>query len=144
MSKTTDLINQFRKDVHALERYKKLLKPKKGRGTRVYVLVNSGILPPVQRAVQAAHAVATMVDRYHGWKSVKEWARKYKTIILLSGNFDNGDGRAFAQIASLDYGLGVSLFYEPDIEEVTAIATTPVTKAIGKKMFENYDFPLMR
>lgn len=114
------------------------------RGTRVYVIVADKLLPPVQRAVQACHAVAGLMDKYGHEKAVKIWARRYKTIILLgSGHAPVDDIIIDEDYSTDDIPLKDTLksytFYEPDLKAKTAIAFYPITAKQGEVFFPWFD-----
>lgn len=112
-------------------------------GTRMYVLVNRESLSPVQWGVQAAHAVATFMDKYHPTKDpilskkIRAWARRHKTFTFLACT-----QKQRIDIFNKKMGLRYADFFEPDLSGMwTASAFEPITREEGQKIFK--DLPLL-
>lgn len=101
----------------------------------MYVLVRTNILPPAQRAVQACHAVAGYTDKFNNLKSTKVWARKHKTIIMLSSSdIENAKKTITRENKDIKYYA----FKESDLGEYTALAFEPMIKKRGDDLFQGY------
>lgn len=92
---------------------------------RMYVVVRSDILPPLNQGIQAAHAVAEYLTFVQCDKK-KRWASADKTLIVLGVK----DAYEFNWTLAIgeQNGFKFKEFYEPDIDETTAVAFEPMTK----------------
>lgn len=110
------------------------------KGLKLYVLVRSDILPPLNQGVQAAHAIVELFNhrrrdailRVGNWANLDKWATKDKTLVLLASK----DPEADAKFVNMTRKLNFALFREPDLGDiVTAAAIEPVTRELGEEIF---------
>lgn len=88
--------------------------------SRMYVLVRQDITPGYQIA-QSIHAKDQFTHEYPEVEN--KWYNESNTIVVL-GVSDEHALKAFAFLAE-SQGLKHSMFYEPDIDEYTALAIEP-------------------
>ena len=79
-------------------------------------------LSPSQQIVQAAHASALIGETYHA-----------DTNIVLFGSKSEADLKSHADHLSR-HGIEFEMFFEPDINQYTAIATQPLVGDSRKPM----------
>lgn len=102
---------------------------------KLYVLVNTEILTPIQIGVQASHALTELVHRYAYLRAVEKWVTEDKTLIFLSANEVDKDEKIQEM---LKLGKMYASFKEPDIGNIwTATAFEPLDSKAGKAMFGN-------
>lgn len=103
---------------------------------RLYCLVRSDILPPIQSGIQAAHAIAELFERARldefkaggNWSALHKWAMHDKTIILLESSAPEKEW----VLDSVQHAI----FREPDLDNiVTAVALKPMMKGAGDVLF---------
>lgn len=87
---------------------------------KMYVLVRQDLSPGYQIA-QAIHAKDQFTHTYPDVEA--DWYETSNTIVVL-GVADQDTLRLFADLAT-DVGIKNTMFFEPDIDEYTALAVEP-------------------
>jgi peptidyl-tRNA hydrolase len=92
---------------------------------KIYVLVRRD-LSASQRVVQACHAVVDLVCKHREDPSVRNWADRDKTLVVLSVRDERELIRWRQKL--FDARIPIAAFVEPDMNlELTAIAVHPET-----------------
>lgn len=107
--------------------------PNERHRLKMYVLVNTNVLTPIQIGVQATHAVAELMNRKPFREAIKKWVEEDKTLIFLSATELE---RNKAMISMSNIGKVYSSFREPDIGDIwTATAFEPISSDLGQVIF---------
>lgn len=127
--------------------------------TSEYELRGYGIMPynikPIQAGIQYSHAIVEyVVENYQtpAFKLFLEWAKKFKTAVLLDGGTSNhsqnrysdeeyvGTMEQHAQ-ALRDNGILFSEFYEPDLNDMLAgIFLIADERVFNKRKYPDFGF----
>ena len=100
---------------------------------KCYVIINTGILTPMQIGVQASHALAELVWSRSSNPNVQRWVNEDKTLIFLASNEYQRDQKIVAMTA---LGKSYASFKEPDIGNTwTATAFEPIPTSVGREIF---------
>ena len=87
----------------------------------MYVFVRRDLSPP-QQIVQAAHASAMIGDKFHGDTNIVLFGSKGEDELLGCADYLN------------QHDIKYHMFFEPDIDQYTAIATQPLLGDSRKPM----------
>lgn len=94
----------------------------------MYVIVASS-LSQIQKGVQGAHAVVELMHRHPDDKTIDNWAKHHKTLIMLDGGTTNKIPKHLGSLNKTLENLKTNFpevklgyFYEPDLgDQLTAI-----------------------
>lgn len=110
---------------------------------RMYGLVPYN-LSPIQQGIQHGHAVVEYGIKHHDDAEYQEWAKKWKTFIILNGGTTNTNkkrlgtmNRHFAALKMM--GVKLTPFFEPDLgDQLTAIAFILDERIFNKSKYPDY------
>jgi hypothetical protein len=111
---------------------------------RMYGLVPYNI-SPIQQAIQFGHAVVEYGLEHFNDPIYQEWAKKWKTFIILNGGTTNTSGANPGSLnmhnMTLDFqGVKKSVFHEPDLgDQMTAIVFVVDERVFNKTLYPDYD-----
>lgn len=101
---------------------------------KMYVLVRTDVLPPINQGIQALHAVVEYGIHAANASSFLKWAEEDKTLVLLAAE----DERVMERIvkSAVRKNIPYRTFCEPDLDDMlTATAFEPMIKARSKDLF---------
>lgn len=124
-----------------------------------YELRGYGIMPynikPIQAGIQYSHAIVEYVVENYNTKAFKlflEWAKKFKTAVLLDGGTSNHTKNRYSDEeyigtmeghlqAFTDNGITFSTFYEPDLNDMLAgIFLIADERVFNKRKYPDFGF----
>lgn len=124
-----------------------------------YELRGYGIMPynikPIQAGIQYSHAIVEyVVDNYQtpAFKLFLEWAKKFKTAVLLDGGTSNHTKNRYSDEeyvgtmeghlqALTENGIKFSTFYEPDLNDMLAgIFLIADERVFNKRKYPDFGF----
>jgi len=115
---------------------------------RMYFLVMYN-LSDIQKSIQALHACVEYQLKYGKSKEYQEWAKTYKTVILLNGSTSNkGKHSEYGepkQLGSMeqhfqnlkDNKIKCAAFYEPDLNH----SMSSIAFLVDERVFNKKDYP---
>jgi hypothetical protein len=108
-----------------------------------------GLVPynisPIQQAIQFGHAVVEYGLLYFNDPQYQEWAKKWKTFIILNGGTTNTSGANPGSLnmhnVTLDFqGVKKATFHEPDLgDQMTAIVFVVDERVFNKTLYPDYE-----
>lgn len=121
---------------------------------RMYGLVPYNI-SPIQQGIQHGHAVVEYGMKYFKDKDYQDWAKKYKTFIILSGGTTNNGEQPHkyalhnepyfgsmqkAHLELMKNKIKIAVFYEPDMNDtLSAICFLVDERVFNKEKYPEYD-----
>lgn len=104
---------------------------------RMYAMVLRQ-LNPMQKGIQALHAVVEYAQNYFTADEYQQWAKNDKTMIVLDGGVSTELAEVMKQLDELNYVYTV--FKEPDLyDQVTAIAFLVPETVWDKETYPDYE-----
>ncbi len=106
-------------------------------------------LSPIQQGIQFGHSVVeySLMEEYQ--EKYLDWAKNWKTFIILNGGTTNNQFKNGKFIGSLNQhyqtlienDIDVSTFYEPDLgEQLTAITFIVDERVFNKEKYPDYNY----
>ena len=114
------------------------------REIRMYGLVPYNI-SPIQQAIQFGHAVVEYSQEHFHDREYQEWARDWKTFIILNGGTTNMNSARMGSLNQHTFtlnenGVKFAIFNEPDLgDQLTAITFLVDERVFDKKKYPDYD-----
>jgi hypothetical protein len=117
------------------------------RELRMYGLVPYNI-SPIQQGIQFGHAVVEY-GLQNFTEEYTEWAKIWKTFIILNGGTTNDRVNDSMYVGSLNQhmetllkaGVTISVFREPDLgDQLTAVVFIVDERVFNKKMYPDYEY----
>ena len=111
---------------------------------RMYGLVPYNI-SPIQQGIQFGHAVVEYGLEYHSSPIYQDWAKNWKTFIILNGTTTNLNpdrlGGLNRHLQNLrDAGVYVSTFHEPDLgDQLTAFVFIVDERVFNREKYPDYN-----
>ena len=110
----------------------------------MYGLVNYQLSGTIHAGIQFGHGVVEYVVKRLKKKGCKQWAKKDKTFIILSGGTTNNSGYLDTMgsmnkhlVTLKKYGIKIGEFYEPDLgDQLTAIVFL-----VDERVFDKVKYP---
>lgn len=104
---------------------------------RMYAMVLRQ-LNPMQKGIQALHAVVEYAQNYFTTDEYQQWAKNDKTMIVLDGGTSIELADVIKQLDEIDYTYAV--FKEPDLyDQVTAIAFLVPETVWDRETYPDYE-----
>jgi hypothetical protein len=116
------------------------------RELRMYGLVPYNI-SPIQQGIQFGHAVVEY-GLQHSTEEYTDWAKNWKTFIILNGGTTNDriiDGEYVGSLNQhmetlMKAGVRISVFREPDLgDQLTAVVFIVDERVFNRKMYPEYN-----
>ena len=105
---------------------------------KLYCLVNRS-LSPIQKGIQAAHAIAELSLNNLARKDYKKWAKKYKTIVILDGGSSRSQPSNLGDLEKYcDFLFKNGIIYEPFWEENLDSCLTAVAFILPEEFYMDY------
>ena len=109
---------------------------------RMYSLVNYQLSGTIHAGIQPLHSVVEYAQKYFNTKEYQDWAKNWKTVIILSGGPTNNDGHIGIQ-KNLELlkknKIKHSVFHEPDLNNaLTSISFLVDERVFSKGVYKNY------
>ena len=109
---------------------------------RMYSIVMYN-LSPIQKGIQAYHATIEATNNFGNKNSIdeklfKDWAKNWKTVILLDGGSSSDIGNIFDILWEM--GIGISYFREPDLNNsMSAVSFIVDERVFNTEKYPDYD-----
>jgi len=109
---------------------------------RMYSLVNYQLCGTIHAGIQPLHSVVEYAQKYFKTKEYQDWAKNWKTVIILSGGPTNNDGYIGMQkhLELLKKNkIKHSVFHEPDLNNaLTSISFLVDERVFSKGVYKDY------
>jgi hypothetical protein len=111
---------------------------------RMYGLTPYNI-SPIQQAIQFGHAVVEYGLDHFNSPLYQEWAKKWKTFVILNGGTTNmnieSPGSLNLHLEKLrSNGINCGTFHEPDLgDQLTAVVFIVDERVFNKKLYPDFD-----